>query len=97
MIRLIPSHAQKIKRAPAISFTFDGVEIPAWKGESAAAALMRAGKLALRKAPGGGSARGMFCCMGLCQECAVEMNGQVVESCRVTVTEGLALDRLDRP
>lgn len=97
MIRLTPDHSGKITRASQVTFTFDGVPISARQGESAAVALMRAGQLALRGAPGQGSARGMFCCMGLCQECAVEMDGQAVESCRLTVTDGLSLGRLDRP
>ncbi len=96
MIRLVPDQSALIRRAPEIGFTFDGQPVQGRQGESVASALMRAGGLYLRDAPEGGGRRGAFCCMGLCQECAVRVEGAVVESCRLTVAPGLAVTSLKR-
>jgi len=75
-----------------VSFSVDGAIVTGRAGESVAVALMRAGRLALRKGPVDHGARGMFCGMGLCQECAVRVGGQVVEACRLEVREGLVVE-----
>lgn len=92
-MRLLPDQSTLIRRSPEIRFTFDGRAIAGHVGESVAAALWRAGLLGLRQAPDGGGPRGMFCCMGVCQECLVQHDGQNVESCRLIVSEGLVLNR----
>lgn len=56
------------------SFLFDGARIAFRPGQSVAAALAAAGRLALRDA-GDGSARGVFCGMGVCQDCLVAVDG----------------------
>jgi predicted molibdopterin-dependent oxidoreductase YjgC len=96
MIRLVPNHADQIQRAAKVRFTFDGVPVTAHAGETVAVALLRAGQVHLRDAPEDGAARGAFCLMGLCQECAVRVDGKIVESCRQPVTEGLAVQSLRR-
>src|SRR5690606_18512868 len=88
----IDSH---ISRGPKVTFRLDGVEVVAHAGETVAAALLAAGVRRLRTSPAGGT-RGMFCAMGVCQECVIEQidaNGaaQVVASCRLEVSEGLEL------
>ncbi|TCN22122.1 2Fe-2S iron-sulfur cluster protein [Sinorhizobium americanum] len=95
-MRLTPDHSSRIRRKPMVDITFDGVPISGHDGESLAVALMRAGHLHLRDAPEDGGARGVFCCMGLCQECVVRIDGMVVESCRSTVAPGLAVTSLRR-
>lgn len=92
-MRLVPDQSTLIQRAPEIRFTFDGRIVTGHAGESVAAALWRAGLLALRQAPDGGGARGMFCCMGVCQECLVRLEGGNTESCRLIVSDGLVLER----
>lgn len=89
MIRLVPNQAAQVRRAPLVSFQFDGTTVSGHEGESLVAALMRSGHLTLRQAPRDGAPRGAFCCMGLCQECAVVLDGQTVEACRVPVSAGL--------
>jgi aerobic-type carbon monoxide dehydrogenase small subunit (CoxS/CutS family) len=96
MIRLVPDQSTRIRRAPEVGFTFDGQPVQGRVGESVASALMRAGRLYLRDAPEGGGPRGAFCCMGLCQECVVRVDGAIVESCRLTVTPGLEITSLKR-
>lgn len=94
MIRLVPDHSDQIRRAPTVTFTFDGQQIAGHAGETVLAALIRAGKPHLRDAPEDGAARGGFCCMGLCQECVVMVDGHHIESCRLPVRGGLNVQSL---
>lgn len=55
-------------------FTFDGHAVPARPGQSLAAALTEASHRALRQTASGGS-RGIFCGMGVCQDCLVTVDG----------------------
>jgi len=91
-MRLTPDHSSQIKRAAEVFFLVNGEPVRGRPGESVAVALMRSGRMALRVGPVDGGARGMFCGMGLCQECAVRVDGQVVEACRLDVTEGLVVE-----
>jgi D-hydroxyproline dehydrogenase subunit gamma len=93
MIRLVPNHATQIQRSERVTFTFDGTPVEGHSGESLVSALMRAGHLNLRHAPNDNAPRGAFCCMGLCQECAVVVQGQVVEACRTDVAADLVVAR----
>jgi len=77
-----------IVRGPPIRFSFDGREFEAHDGETVAAALLAAGVRVLRRGSEGG-ARGVFCAMGACQECVVEVDGRRQEACRIAVREGL--------
>ncbi len=72
-----------------LRFSFDGRTYEGRKGETLAAALLRAGVVTLGAAPGGDTKRGAFCWMGWCQECRVWHDGQMVEACRLIVSEGL--------
>lgn len=94
MIRLVPNHAHRIKRSEKVTFTFDGRTVEGHAGEMLVAALMRANMLTLRNAPHDNAPRGAFCCMGLCQECAVAVKGQTVEACRTQVAADLVVERI---
>lgn len=82
--------AAGIARGPELTFTIDGVAIIAHAGETVAAALLAGGFRDLRSSPGG-APRGMFCAMGICQECAVIVDGIVQEACRLPVRDGLVV------
>jgi len=80
----------------AAAFTFEGECVNAWAGESLACALMRAGHLALRHTRVNHAARGYFCGMGLCWECAVHVQGQgVVRACCHAATAGQVVSYAD--
>lgn len=68
----------------------DGRPIDAEMGLSVAAALLRAGIRCLRVSPGG-SPRGAFCMMGVCQECLVEIDGRQRQACLVRVEPGMRI------
>ncbi|MES0884942.1 (2Fe-2S)-binding protein [Roseibium sp. SCP14] len=95
MIRLVPDQSRQVVRSEKVEITFDGRPVQAYRGESVAAALLRAGHLRLRNAPVDGAPRGTFCCMGLCQECVVKIEGSVTESCRLAAENGLAVASID--
>ncbi len=94
MIRLVPNHAGRIERTAQVTFTFEGQPVQGHAGETLVSALLRAGHLSLREAPNDRAPRGAFCCMGLCQECAVRIQGQTVEACRTFVTADLSVERI---
>ena len=60
--------------ARRFQFDFEGEAVSAEPGDSIAAALTRAGRLALGVGPDGG-ARGLYCGIGVCFECVVDVEG----------------------
>ena len=57
-----------------VRFTFDGTEIEGRYGESLAAALTAAGVTSFRETSTGAT-RSIFCGMGVCQDCLVDVDG----------------------
>ena len=78
-----------VERPTRVRLVVDGAVLEAFAGESVAAALLAAGIRTLRHSPREAAPRGMFCLMGVCQECVVEIDGRRVESCRIAVREGM--------
>ena len=83
-------------RAPLASdrltFVFEGREIEGRKGETVAAALTAAGILSIRRTRNG-SARGLFCGMGVCQDCLVTVDGLPnVRACITPVRDGVRVE-----
>lgn len=68
-------------RGGEIQLIVDGVMVPAFEGETVGIALAASGYLELRTSPSHGEARGMFCLMGVCQECVVEVDGHTAPAC----------------
>ena len=75
----------------AVEIFVDGKPIPAYPGESLAAALLAAGIVRLRYSPRAGTPRGAFCLMGVCQECVVQVDGRNTESCLRPVRQGMVV------
>jgi aerobic-type carbon monoxide dehydrogenase small subunit (CoxS/CutS family) len=50
--------------------------------------LLTAGQETLRTSPAG-NPRGLYCGIGVCQECRVVVDGTVVRSCITPVTAGM--------
>lgn len=75
-----------------IVISVDGRPVPAVMGESLAAALAAAGILRLRSAPRTGAPRGAFCFMGVCQECAILVDGTLRQACLVPVEAGMSVE-----
>ena len=69
--------------------TVDGAPLRAPAGQSLAAALLAAGRAVLRTSPSG-TPRGVYCGIGVCQECRVHVEGRgVVRACVTPVAAGM--------
>ena len=76
-----------------IQFEFEGQVLKAFPGDSIAAALIVYDIIDLRYTSDGES-RGIFCGMGVCQECLVEIDGeQNQRACMTKVREGMQIFR----
>ena len=76
--------AQKVEK----SFRYQGETFTGIEGDSIASAMVRNAHLICRKNESG-DGRGIFCGMGVCNECAVEVDGiEGVLSCMAALKEG---------
>ncbi|HET8953759.1 MAG TPA: (2Fe-2S)-binding protein [Solirubrobacteraceae bacterium] len=71
-----------------IELTVDGRPLSAPAGQSLAAVLLQAGRTVLRDSPAG-APRGLYCGIGVCQECRVVVDGVVVRSCVTPASAGM--------
>jgi len=78
---------------PGVPVTLDGNPVMARAGDSVAAVLLMAGRIACRKAPVSGEPRGPFCLMGACFDCVVTIDGAPNrQGCLVTVAPGMRIE-----
>ncbi len=77
-----------LESATPCQITVDGHLIAAVAGECLATALAAGGYVALGASPGG-RIRGVFCMMGVCQQCVAEVDGIIRPTCMVVVREGM--------
>ena len=81
------------KRGALISFMFDGVEIPAYVGETIAVALHAAGVRTLSHSLGKNRPRGLYCAIGNCASCNMVVDGESnVKTCVTLVKEGMVVE-----
>jgi predicted molibdopterin-dependent oxidoreductase YjgC len=72
-----------------VELSVDGAALHAPEGQSIAAALLAAGRTTLRHSPSG-QPRGLYCGIGVCQECGVHVAGRgVVRACVTPVAAGM--------
>jgi len=76
-------------RGASVDFYFDGRVVTGRSGQSVAIALWDAGIRALRRSPVDSAPRGMFCAIGICQECVVMIDGVRRPSCVTVVQPGM--------
>ncbi|MCA1441917.1 (2Fe-2S)-binding protein [Ensifer sp. IC4062] len=76
-----------------VSFTFDGVQMQAQRGEMLATALLAAGIGHVRRSVVSGAPRAPYCLMGVCFECLVTVDGlQNRQACLLEVEEGMVVE-----
>ena len=76
-----------------VSFTFEGRDLAGRRGESLAAALIAADVRSFR-ATRTGAERGIFCGMGVCQDCLVEIDGRSNQrACMVKLDRSMTVRR----
>jgi predicted molibdopterin-dependent oxidoreductase YjgC len=77
---------------PALRITFDGVVVPALPSQTIAAALLAHGQRVLRYTSRKGHPRGVFCGMGVCFDCLVQVDGRPnVRACQTAVADGMCV------
>ncbi|UOQ88858.1 (2Fe-2S)-binding protein [Agromyces endophyticus] len=75
-----------------IGITFDGDEIVGRDGQTIAGVLLAAGRRTWRTADG--AERGVFCGIGICQDCIVTVNGtESVRACQRTACDGDVIEK----
>ena len=81
-----------VGRGARISILVDGSHVEAFGGETLAAALLAANILKLRTSPRDSGIRGAFCFLGVCQECAIIVDGAVQQACLIPVVDGMVVN-----
>lgn len=77
----------------AVDITVNGRPITATAGTTVGAALISEGIRSWRLTRHGGRPRGLFCGIGVCFDCLVEVDGRPNQrACMVTVREGMAIE-----
>lgn len=88
--RLPPHPAQRVNRSRPITFTFEGRSIPAYEGETVAAALYGAGVRIFSRSFKYHRPRGLLCVAGRCPNCLMEVDGTPnVRTCIEPVRPGM--------
>jgi predicted molibdopterin-dependent oxidoreductase YjgC len=74
-----------------ITFSFDGVQMSAYAGDTIASALYASGKRSWRKSRAGDE-RGLLCGMGICFDCVLSVDGvSNVRACQTLVRDGMVV------
>lgn len=88
----MPTSRLRAIRPANVEFTVDGATVLAPDGEMLALALAAIGQSCLRHSPHRGGPRGAFCFMGVCQECAILVDGVIRQACLTPVRAGLSVE-----
>ena len=84
---------QGIERGRSFGIEVDGEKIYAYEGETIGAALLAAGRRTLRFTNKLGQPRGLYCGIGLCQECRMTVNGiPNTQICQTVATPGCRIE-----
>lgn len=89
--RLLPAGADPVRPTPPTPVTIhvDGEPVPGVRGQSLAGVILASGTLGLRRTSVHDTPRSVFCGIGVCYDCLVEVNGQRdVRSCQRRATDG---------
>lgn len=80
-------------RGRRISLTIDGKPVSAFEGETVAGVLLAIGHIASRTSPLRGEARGYYCGMGQCWDCALVIDGRPNRrACMTQVADGMRVE-----
>ncbi len=85
-----------IVRGQRLEIQVDGEKVIAYQGETIAAALIASGRRTFRRTTQKNEPRGMYCGIGLCFECRMEINGLPnTRACQTLVTPGCRVKTSD--
>lgn len=98
MHRLTQHPIMDIPDAEVFTFTMDGKEVTAREGETVAAALMANGIRTFRLTSKYHEPRGIFCGIGQCTDCIMEIDGEKnVRACMTPAKPGMVVRSQDGP
>lgn len=81
-----------VEERPVVHITVDGTPIEAREGDTIAAALMANGIRTFRHTARHHEPRGLFCGIGQCTDCVMEVDGKPnVKTCITRVREGMTV------
>ena len=96
MSRLPVQPDERIDRARAVNFSFDGRAVAALEGDTIGSALHAAGQRTFSRSFKYHRRRGLFCCVGQCPNCLVAVDGAPgVRACVEPVREGIRVEHLN--
>jgi len=82
-----------VERGEPFEILVDGQKILAYEGETVGAVLLAAGHRTLRYTNKEGRPRGLYCGIGLCQECRMVINGiPDTQACQTLATPGCRVE-----
>ena len=82
-----------VERGQAFEIEVDGEKIVAYEGETIGAALLAAGRRTLRFTHKLEQPRGLYCGIGLCQECRMTVNDiPNTQACQTLATPGCRIE-----
>ncbi|KAB3531030.1 (2Fe-2S)-binding protein [Alkaliphilus pronyensis] len=91
-MRIFKHPILNFERKRLVTFTFNNKTIEGYEGETIAAALHAAGIKTLSHSSEKHRPRGLFCAIGNCSSCLMEVNGEAnVRICVEEVKEGLII------
>ena len=82
-----------VARGREVEILLDGRALRAFQDETVAAALLAAGRRALRTTSRRGEPRGMYCGIGICFDCVMTIDGRPnVRTCQTPVRAGMRVE-----
>lgn len=82
-----------VERGTELSLHVGGIALRAYAGETVAAAMIAAGMRSFRRSASG-KPRGLYCGMGVCYECLLNIDGRLnVRACMTYATDGMTIER----
>ena len=74
-----------------VTFSINGEDFSAPAGVTIGSVLHQR-QAAMRSSPARDAPRGIYCGMGVCFECTVSVDGQMMRACITTVREGMRVE-----
>jgi predicted molibdopterin-dependent oxidoreductase YjgC len=87
----------QVQRGRAVNLLVNGHPVEAYEGETVAAALHASGVIALRRTAVRGEPRGLFCGMGVCFECLMQIDGRPNQQACLTLVRDNMQVRVQEP
>ena len=95
--RLSEHAGELIDRSAPLSFTWRGVTVEGYQGDTIASALHASGVRVLSRSFKYHRPRGLLCCAGQCPNCIVSADGDpTARACMTPVREGMAVEAGER-